>query len=78
MIVPDVFCNPHLNKANILEKDWSNFDLENFMLDYFSIDWNVAPKLDEQNADYSTESFLNKINSLLSNYTPLKKSVSTN
>ena len=26
-----------------------------------SIDWNVARKLDEQNVDYSTESFLKKI-----------------
>ena len=49
------------------------FDKENFILDYFSIDWNVALKLGEQNVDYSTESFLNKINSVLSNYAPLKK-----
>ena len=49
------------------------FDKRNFILDYFSIDWNVALKLGEQNVDYSTESFLNKINSVLSNYAPLKK-----
>ena len=46
---------------------------ENFILDYFSIDWDIALKLDEQNVNYSTESFLSKINSLLSNCTPLKK-----
>ena len=73
MIVPNVFSNPPSNKANIFERDWSNFDQENFILDYFSIDWDVALKLDEQNVNYSTESFLNKINSLLRNYTPLKK-----
>ena len=73
MIFPNVFCNPPSNKANIFERDWSNFDQENFILDYFSTDWNVALKLDEQNVNYSTESFLNKINSLLSNYAPLKK-----
>ena len=33
----------------------------------------VALKLDEQNVNYSTESFFNRINSLLSNYAPLKK-----
>ena len=71
MIVPNVFSNPPSNKANIFERDWSNFDQENFILDYFSIDWDVALKLDEQNVNYSTESFLNKINSLLNNYTPL-------
>ena len=73
MIVPNVFCNSPSNKANIFEKDWSNFNQENFILDYVSIDWNVALKLDEENADYSTESFLDKINSLLSNHAPLKK-----
>ena len=61
------------NKVNIFERDWSNFNQENFILDYFSIDWDVALKLDEQNVNYSTESFLCKINSLLSNYVPLKK-----
>ena len=73
MIARNVFCNPPSSKANNFERDWSNFGQENFILDYFSIDWNVALKLDEQNVDYSTESFLNKINSLLSNYAPLKK-----
>ena len=64
---------PPSNKANIFERDWSNFNQENVILDYVSVGWDVAPKLDEQNVNYSTESFLNKINSLLSNYTPLKK-----
>ena len=64
MIVPNVFSNPPpSNKANIFERDWSNFDKDNFILGYFSIDWDVALKLDEQNVNYSTESFLNKINS---------------
>ena len=65
MIVPNVFNNSPSKKANIFERDWSNFGQENFDLDYFSIDWNV---LDERNVDYSTESLLNKINLLLSNY----------
>ena len=45
MIVPNVFCNPPFNKANIIERYWSNFDQGKL-------------KLDEQNVDYSTESFL--------------------
>ena len=73
MIVPNVFSNSSSNKANIFERDWSKFDQEYFILDYFSFDWDVALKLDEHNVNYSTESFLNKINSLLSNYAPLKK-----
>ena len=47
MIVPNIFCNPPSNMPNIFERDWSNFDQENFILDNFSIDWNVAHKLDE-------------------------------
>ena len=60
-------------RLTTFEREWSNFDQENFIIDYFSINWDVALKLDEQNVYYSIESFLNKINSLLSNYTPLIK-----
>ena len=73
LIVPDIFSNPPSNKSNIYERDWSNFDQENFILDYFSINWNETLKTDEQNTDYSTEVLLNKINDLLDNFAPLKK-----
>ena len=73
LIVPDIFSNPPSNKSNIYERDWSNFDQENFVLDYFSINWNETLKTEEQNIDYSTEVFLNKINELLDNFAPLKK-----
>ena len=71
MLVPNLFSSPPSNKANIFERDWSKVDHENFIFDYFSIDWNAALKLDEQNVNYSTGSFLNKINLFLRNYTPL-------
>ena len=45
MIVPNVFCNPASNNANILERDWSNLDQESFILDFFSIDWHVAHRV---------------------------------
>ena len=73
LIVPNIFSNPPSNKSNIYERDWSNFDQENFILDYFSIDWNETLKIEEQNIDYSTEIFLNKINELLDNFAPFKK-----
>ena len=44
LIVPNIFSNPPSNKSNIYERDWSNFDQENFILDYFSIDWNETLK----------------------------------
>ena len=55
------------------ELTWSNFDQENFILDYSSIDWNETLKIEEQNIDYSTEIFLNKINELVNNFAPYKK-----
>ena len=73
LIVPNIFSNPPSNKSNIYERDWSNFDQENFILDYFSIDWNETLKIEEQNIDYSTEIFLNKINELLDNFAPFEK-----
>ena len=40
IILPNIFSNPPSNKSNISERDWSNFVQENFILDYFSVDWN--------------------------------------
>ena len=73
LIVPKIFYNSPFNKSNIYERDWSNFDQGKFFLDYFSIDWNETLKIEEQNIDYSTEIFLNKINELLNNFAPFKK-----
>ena len=36
LIAPNVFANPSSNKFNIFERNWSNFNQENFILDYFS------------------------------------------
>ena len=58
MIVPNVFDNPLSNRSNIYERDWSNFDQVNFVLDYFSIDWDDTLKIKEENTDYLTEVFL--------------------
>ena len=61
------------NKSNIYEKDWSKFDRENFILDYFSVDWEDLLKIDELNADNSTKMYLDKINMLLDTYASLKR-----
>ena len=57
-----MFRNISSNKSNIYEKDWSKFDRENFILDYFSADWEVLLNIDELNADNSTKVYLDKIN----------------
>ena len=61
------------NKSDIYERDWSKFDQENFILDYFSVDWEDLLKIDELNVDNSTKIYLDKINMLLDTYAPLKR-----
>ena len=68
-----MFGNILSNKSNIHERDWSKFDQENFILDYFSVDWEDLLKIDELNADNSTKMYLDKINKLLDTYAPLKR-----
>ena len=72
-IIPNMFGNISGNKSNIYERDWSKFDRENFILDYFSADWEDLLKIDECNVDNSTKIYLDKINMLLDTYAPLKK-----
>ena len=38
LVLPNAFANPPSNKPNVFERDWSKFDQENFILDYFDID----------------------------------------
>ena len=72
-IIPNMFGNIPGNKPNIYERDWSKFDRENFILDYFCVEWEDLLKIDELNADKSTKKFLDKINTLLDTYAPLKR-----
>ena len=73
-----MFGNISGNKSNIYEMGWSKFDWENFILDYFFVDWEDLLKIDELNVDNSTKTCLDKTNMLLDTYTSLKKSVNTN
>ena len=76
-IIPNMFHNISSNKSNIYERDWSKFDQENFMLGYFSVDWEDLLKVDEFNVDNWTKIYLGKINVLLDTYAPLKKLINT-
>ena len=61
-IIPNMFGNVLDNKSNIYERDWSTFDQQNFILDYFSVDWDVLLKIDELHVDNSTKNYSDKIN----------------
>ena len=73
VIIPNMFGNISGNKSNIYERDWPKFDRENFILDYFSVDWEDLLKIHELNVDNSTKTYLDKINMLLDTCAPLKK-----
>ena len=60
-------------KANIYEREWSKFDHKTFILDYFSVNWEDLPKIDEQNAGNLNKIYLVQINVLLDPYVPLKR-----
>ena len=72
-IIPNLFGNISGNKYNIYEKNLSKFDQENFILDYFSVDWEDLLKIDKLNADNSTKMYLDTINMYLDTYAPLKR-----
>ena len=41
----NIFSNsPSCSKSNIYERDWTNFEVVNFILDYFAEDWNTVIK----------------------------------
>ena len=61
------------NKSNIYERDWSKFDQEIFILDYFSVDWEGLLKIGDLDADNSTKIYLDKIKMLLDTYAPLTR-----
>ena len=63
------------NKSNIQEQGWSKIDRENFILGYFSVDWEDLLNIDELNSGNSTKTYLDKINMLFGTYAPLKKQV---
>ena len=72
-IISNMFGNISGNKSKIYERDWFKFDREKFILDYFSVDWEVLLKIDEKNIDNSTKMYLDRINMLLDTYAPLKR-----
>ena len=70
--ISNMFGNISGNKSNIYERDWSKFDGESFILDYFSVDWEDFLKIDGLNVENSTKIYLDKINMLLDTYDLLK------
>ena len=73
LVAPNVF-NASYPKSNNHERDWSRFDQANFVLDNFSVEWDNFLPSSNTNTEKSYKTFLEKFESLLDTYAPLKKS----
>ena len=73
LFASNVLSNPLCNKSNILERDWSKFNKENFILDYFDKNWSEILQLDQQNVNLSMDSYLDHMNAILDIHVPYKK-----
>ena len=70
---PNIFLNTSYPKSNNYERGWSRFYQVNFVLDYFSVNWDNRLLSSNINTEKSYKNFLEKFESLLDTYTPLKK-----
>ena len=73
-IIPDILGNPSSPKTNMFERNWSGFNQQSFVLDFFEIDWPNTLNVDGLNVNNSFETFIKSMNYLLGKL-PLKKLV---
>ena len=73
LIAPEIFRNSPSNKSSYFEHDWSNFNQENFILDYFSVNRKNIINLQKNDVNHSLQSFFDSMNDLLKIHAPYKK-----
>ena len=61
-IAPEIFRNSPSNKSNYAELHWSNFNQENLILDYFSVNWKNINL--QKNVNHSLQSLFDSVNDL--------------
>ena len=76
IILPNIFSNPPSNELNTYEKDCSKFAHENFIPDYFSVDWNSIINNDKY-VNLFFNNFFKRINAVLDSRAPLRKVTKT-
>ena len=72
-LIPNIYANSIPSKSNVYERNWSDFNKENFILDFFAADWTTALNVGYEDVNYSFECFLKMFNVLLDKYAPFKK-----
>ena len=78
LVAPNIFFNASNPKSNKYERDWPRFDQEHFVLHYFSVEWDKFLLSPNTNTEKSYKTFLEKFESLLDTYAPLKKFLKIN
>ena len=73
LIASHIYSNVPKRKATIFERDLSKFNHEEFILDYFSVDWPHTVELQNNNIDASFQNFFDSINNILDKNAPFKK-----
>ena len=73
LVAPNIFFNASYPKSNNYERGWSRFDQENFVLDYFSVEWDKFLLSPNTSTEKSYKTFLENFESLLDTYAPLKE-----
>ena len=73
LIAPHIVSNAPNKNSNIFERDWSKFNREEFILDYFAIDWPHILKLQNNDTNTSFQNFFDSMSRILDKYAPLKK-----
>ena len=72
-VAPTIFFNAFYPKSNNYERDWSRYDQENLVLDYFSVNRNNLWLSSKTNTEKSYKTFLERFEPLLNTYATLKK-----
>ena len=73
LIAPEIFRNSPSSKSNYFEHDWSNFNQQNFILDYFSVNWKNVINLEKNDVNHSLQSFFDSVNDLLKRHASYKR-----
>ena len=58
LVAPNIFFNGSYPKSNNYERDWWRIDQENFVLDYFPVNWDNLSLSSETNTEKSYKTFL--------------------
>ena len=73
LIAPHIFSNAPYKKSKVFERDWSKFNHEDFIHDFFAVDSPHILKLQNNDINTSFQNFFDSMSRILNKHTPSKK-----